>query len=86
MADQFGIDDAAIRAAVAGFGMVLAPRLTTHQEIEAGTLVELPEFEPVEMGAFYLLSSPIERRPARLFRRWLMEVKNHFPPDPNGPI
>lgn len=71
---EFDLDDTAIRAACAGLGMVLAPRLTTQSEIEAGTLVELPGFQAVEMGKYYLLLGPRDGGIVREFRSWLLEV------------
>ena len=71
LADRFDIDDAAIRAAVAGLGMVLAPKLTTEAETTSGTLVELPGAPSVEVGAFYLSSHALGTRAAEKFRIWL---------------
>lgn len=59
---EFDLDDTAIRAACAGLGMVLAPRLTTQSEIKAGTLVALPGFEAIEMGKILLAAWPPRRR------------------------
>ncbi|MBL4768528.1 MAG: LysR family transcriptional regulator [Rhodobacteraceae bacterium] len=71
-AGHFDIDDAALHGATAGLGMVLAPEFMTRAEIAAGTLVELPGFEPVEMGAYHLLNGPRNGGVVRDFRRWLM--------------
>lgn len=74
IAHEFDLDDAAIRAACAGLGMVLAPRLTTRSEIEAGTLVALPGFEAIEMGRYYLLLGPRDGGIVGEFRSWLLEI------------
>lgn len=71
-AGHFDIDDAALHGATAGLGMVLAPEFMTRAEIAAGTLVELPGFEPIEMGAYYLLQGPRTGGVVRSFRRWLL--------------
>lgn len=71
-AGHFDIDDAALHGATAGLGMVLAPEFMTRAEIAAGTLVELPGFEPIEMGAYHLLHGPRTGGVVRDFRRWLM--------------
>lgn len=74
IAHEFDLDDTAIRAACAGLGMVLAPRLTTESELEAGTLVELPGFEAIEMGSYYLLVSSRDVGIVGDFRSWLLQV------------
>ncbi len=70
--DQFDIDDAAIRAASAGLGMTLAPTLVTQTEIDAGVLVALPGFAPVELGRYYLLHGPRRGGIVGRFRKWLV--------------
>ena len=71
-AGHFDIDDAALHGATAGLGMVLAPAFMTRAEIAAGTLVELPGFEPIRMGSYHLLHGPRTGGVVRDFRRWLM--------------
>ena len=75
--DHFDIDDAAIHAATAGLGMVLAPAFMTQVEINAGTLIELPGFVPIELGAYYLLSSQRTDGVVKAFSQWLQsELEN----------
>ena len=71
IAHEFDTDDAALHAAVAGLGMVLAPALMTRREIAAGTLVELPGFEPIELGSYRLILRNEPSRMVRNFRDWL---------------
>lgn len=71
IAYEFDTDDAALHAAAAGLGMVLAPALLTRTEVRAGTLVELPGFRPVELGAYRLLVRAEPNRMVRHFRDWL---------------
>ena len=71
IAHEFDTDDAALHAAVAGLGMVLAPALMTKAEIASGTLVELPGFEPVELGSYRLIVRTEPNRMVRNFRDWL---------------
>lgn len=71
IAHEFDTDDAAIRAAAAGLGMVLSTTLLTTGEIRAGTLVALPGFAPAELGCYRLLMHPQPGRMARNFRDWL---------------
>lgn len=70
--DQFDMDDAALHAATAGLGMVLAPSLMTMAELKAGSLVVLPDVEPLELGAFYLLLGPRTSGIVKDFRKWLL--------------
>jgi LysR family glycine cleavage system transcriptional activator len=79
IAHEFDTDDAALHAAVAGLGMVLSPALMAKAEIAAGTLVELPGFDPVEFGSYRLI---VRREPARMVRNfcdWL-RVELSVPP------
>ena len=74
---QFDTDDAALRAAEAGLGMVLAPKITTIDQINTGTLVEIPGYEPIHFGHFYLLKGIRQTRAVKLFESWLCEaIKN----------
>lgn len=70
--DQFDMDDTALHAAIAGLGMVLAPSLMTMSELKVGSLVTLPDVEPIELGAFYLLQGPRTNAMTRAFRKWLL--------------
>lgn len=67
----FDTDDAALHAAAAGLGMVLAPPLLTRREMQAGTLVPVPGFGPVELGHYRLVTRAGERRAVRRFTSWL---------------
>lgn len=66
----FDTDDAAIHACVAGLGMVLAPPILTTREMEAGTLVVLPGYAPVEIGTYRYRSRPGSRMVKR-FCAWM---------------
>ncbi|MEM1201377.1 MAG: LysR substrate-binding domain-containing protein, partial [Pseudomonadota bacterium] len=70
-ADEFDTDDSALRAAAAGLGMVLATPLHIEAEMKSGALVELPDAPAVEVGGFYLLTSPNQSKAVRQFRSWL---------------
>ena len=72
-ADEFDTDDVALRAAVAGLGMVLATPLEISAELKSGALVELPDVHPVEVGGFYLLTGPAKSHAGHQFRKWLHE-------------
>jgi len=68
---QFDSDDAAIHAAVAGLGMVLATPLLIREELELGTLVELPLFDPLLTGYYCLLPGRRETRLIEYFKHWV---------------
>ncbi len=83
IAHEFDTDDAALKAAVAGFGMVLAPALTTRMETDAGTLVALPGFEPIEIGRYHLLIGPRRDGMVSRFRKWILaEMAEASAPNP----
>ncbi len=69
----FDTDDAAIRGAVAGVGMVLASPLMTQAELQDGALVPLTGFEPVELGCYEIELRDGERGAVRKFRQWLTD-------------
>ncbi len=50
--DQFGT---MLRAAQAGLGVALMPDYLVAQEIQAGSLIELPQARPVSIGAYFLI-------------------------------
>jgi LysR family glycine cleavage system transcriptional activator len=70
---EFDTDDAAIRAAAAGLGMVLSPTLLIAGEMQAGILVPLPGFAPAELGCYRLIMHPQPTRMARDFGDWLRD-------------
>ncbi|NMM46053.1 LysR family transcriptional regulator [Rhodospirillaceae bacterium KN72] len=71
--DRFDLDDAAVRAAVAGLGMAMSPNIVAGREIDSGALVPLPGIEPVEMGRYYLLLGPRRHGLVGRFVNWLRE-------------
>ena len=80
---EFDTDDAALHAAAAGLGMVLAPALTTKTEIGTGTLIALPGFEPMEIGRYHLLVGPRCDGMANRFRKWILaEMADESAPGP----
>ena len=70
---HFDLDDAAIHAAVAGLGMVLATPISIREELDLGTLVELPLFNPLLTGYYCLLPGRRETRLTGHFKQWLGE-------------
>lgn len=82
IAHTFDTDDAAIRAAAAGLGMVLSTAFLTTDEVRAGTLVALPGFAPIELGRYRLVMHAQPSRMAGHFRDWLrQEISAATAPD-----
>lgn len=75
--DHFGSDDAAIHGAVAGLGMALTPPILTQKEIRSGALVEVPGFQPVVLGGYYLTTGRHENRATRIILNWLRKHMAH---------
>ncbi|WP_282610349.1 LysR family transcriptional regulator [Pelagibius sp. Alg239-R121] len=73
--DRFDTDDAAIHGAVAGIGMILMPPVMTLREIQAGSLVELPDAPAAELGDFHLLTTLRPRSVVEKFRTWLLNER-----------
>ncbi|MEQ8451223.1 MAG: LysR family transcriptional regulator [Nitratireductor sp.] len=69
----FDTDDAAIHAATAGLGMVLAAPFMTVKETAAGSLVHLPDAPAVATGELRLVSAGRASRLARRLADWLRE-------------
>lgn len=69
----FDTDDAAIRGAVVGVGMVLASPLLTQAELQSGALMPLSGFEPFELGCYEIELRDGERSAVRKFRQWLTD-------------
>ena len=71
-AHSFDSDDATIRAAVAGFGMVLATPLVIQAELETESLVLLPHITPVLTGEYCIIPGRRKTRMIEEFRSWLI--------------
>lgn len=54
LSGHFDLDDAALRAAVAGVGMVLAPEFILADDLASNRLCALPGAEVVRLGAYVL--------------------------------
>ena len=55
---RFDIDDAAIAAAQAGMGVVLAPEIFVRRECETGTLVAMPGTSAMRFGTYWVIPAP----------------------------
>lgn len=70
-AGRFDLDDAALRAAIAGLGMVLAPRFLIADDLAAGRLIPLPAAPELVLGAYVLHVARPLTGPVVPFLRWL---------------
>ena len=77
--DHFDIDDAALRAAVAGLGMVLAPAVHVVTELRTRTLVPLPGFPPAGRGRYTLSVGNLGHRRITAFQKWLLRQAEAAP-------
>lgn len=75
-AGHFDLDDAALRAAIAGMGMVLAPEFIVWDDLSAGRLCPLPEAEEVLLGAYTVHRPGPASRQSDKVVRWLSEHGN----------
>ncbi|MEZ5716019.1 MAG: LysR substrate-binding domain-containing protein [Paracoccaceae bacterium] len=73
-AGHFDLDDAALRAAIAGMGMVLTSRFMIEDEIAAGRLCPLPGSAASRLGCYTLhRGAPANRLPRR-FASWIADI------------
>lgn len=72
-AGHFDLDDAALRAAIAGLGMVLAPEFIVRDDLSAARLCPFPEAEEVLLGAYTIHRYGPARRQTETFVGWLRE-------------
>jgi len=79
-------DDAAIEAAQAGLGVVLATEAFVERELRTGVLARLPGCPSETMGTYWLLMRPGLRRATVAFRDWLLEQAAGGCPRPSRPV
>ncbi|WP_299614041.1 LysR family transcriptional regulator [uncultured Tateyamaria sp.] len=70
----FDLDDVAIRAAISGMGMVLAPRFIIEDDVRSGRLCPLPHSPEVLLGYYTLHLSEHQNANAKTFARWLKKA------------
>ncbi|MEM7073734.1 MAG: LysR substrate-binding domain-containing protein [Pseudomonadota bacterium] len=68
---QFDLDDSALRAAVAGLGMVLASGFLIADDLRAGRLVALPGTPEISLGQYVIRHAARETTLSRAFVAWL---------------
>ncbi|MCL6283889.1 LysR substrate-binding domain-containing protein [Ruegeria sp. 2012CJ41-6] len=73
-ADRFDSDDAALRAACVGLGMILSSSFMVETELSDGRLVPLPECAEFNAGCYTLQVGEHETNLTRRFVRWLQEI------------
>ncbi len=73
-AERFDLDDAALRAACAGMGMVLSSEFMVEDALADGLLVPLPASEEINVGCYTLHVGGRETGLSKRFVRWLHSV------------
>ena len=73
-AERFDLDDAALRAACAGLGMILSSEFMVEAELSDGCLVPLPDSREFSAGHYVLQVGRHETNLTRKFTRWLQGV------------
>lgn len=71
--DHFDTDDAVVHAALIGMGVTLMSSFLIRRERDLGMLVPLPDTKPIQLGAYYVLSSQKSNALKTEFERWLFE-------------
>lgn len=71
---HFDLDDAAVRAAIAGMGMVLAPEFIIRDDLGAGRLCALPHTPEVLLGHYALHTSAPMSAAMNVFTKWLKKA------------
>lgn len=74
MGARFDVDDAALRAAIAGLGMVLMSRFMIEDDLAAGHLCPVPNAPEALLGYYVLHLNPNASSVARRFVKWLQKV------------
>ncbi|MBN9673019.1 LysR substrate-binding domain-containing protein [Roseibium aggregatum] len=72
-AGQFDLDDAALRGAISGLGMVLAPYFIIEDDLTSGRLLALPATKDIVLGAYTLHCPRPVSRQSDSFLSWLRE-------------
>lgn len=68
---HFDLDDVALRAAIAGMGMVLASEFIIRDDLDAGRLCALPGTPEVLLGYYTLQTSTPVSAATDIFTKWL---------------
>lgn len=77
-AERFDMDDAALRAACAGMGMVLSSAFMVETELSDGRLVPLPGGPQVYLGCYTVQAGRHDTSLTRKFVRWLRETAETY--------
>lgn len=74
VAYRFDCESASLAACRAGFGVALVPTEIGAPEVESGLLVPFGTFRKRYFGSYWLVAAARLRRPAQIFRTWLLKV------------
>lgn len=80
----FDTDDAALRAAAAGMGMVLTSDAVSILERESGLVTYVPYTQPVELGRYSLILTSHLTPSIRVFRDWMLNVLKSIETKPDS--
>lgn len=72
---HFDLDDAALKAATASLGMVLAPDFIVREDVCEGRLCSLPDAPEILLGAYTLHQNGLPSRRNNQFVNWLKTLK-----------
>ena len=72
--ERFDLDDAAIRSAALGLGMVLTTQMMIEDELDQGRLVPVPGCDAASIGSYAMLAGPRDTGTSRRFQNWLREM------------
>jgi LysR family glycine cleavage system transcriptional activator len=70
-AGHFDLDDVALRAAISGMGMVLAPEFIVRDDLDAGLICPMPDTPEVLLGHYTLQTARNQSVATDIFARWL---------------
>lgn len=74
--EHFDLDDAALRAAAAGMGMVLASTFMSREEVNAGRLCPLPNSAEAMLGAYVVHQADLATSLSSRFVHWLVSASD----------
>ncbi|MEM7428303.1 MAG: LysR family transcriptional regulator [Pseudomonadota bacterium] len=74
-AERFDVDDAGLRAAVAGMGMVLAPHFMIADDVAAGRLSPFPGAPEIALGFYTVRHGRRDTGLSLSFVRWLRSLE-----------
>ena len=84
VAYRFDCECASLGACRAGLGVALVPTEIGAADVESGLLVPFGSFRKRYFGSYWLATAARLRRPAQIFRTWLLKVAPGIKPADGG--